>query len=134
MIDKETFSLPDGISICNPLQGTFHHRQRGEIEFKDFVKTTYNELYKIETNILGGRSSICLFCRFDIGLLFDDFHSAYYFVNEVERTPTASLWSNTSGNSRNHSLIESLGLSFGYVFYDYLTEIFEPVIVSKLLD
>jgi hypothetical protein len=134
MIDKETLSLPDGISICNPLQGTFHHRQKGEIEFKEFVKKTYNELYRIETNTLGGRSSISVFCRFDIGLLFDKFHSADYFINEVERTPTASLWSNTSGNGRNHSLIESLGSTFAYVFYDYLTEVFKPAIISKLLD
>ena len=128
MIDKKTFLLPDNISICNPVEGDYQYRLKAEIEFKEFVKKTYNELYRIEMMQLGGRSSICVFCRLDIGLLGDDFHSAYYFVNEVERTPTASLWSNTSRNIKNQSFIRCLGTTFAYVFHKYLMDIMNSTI------
>ena len=129
MIDKVTLSLPDGLSICNPIEGDYVYRQKAESQFREFVKKTYDGLYKIETMRLGGRSSICVFCRLDIGILMDENHSAYYFVNEVERTPTTSLWSNTSRNSKSQSLIGTFGTTFAYVFHRHLNDVLNPNIV-----
>lgn len=129
MIDKIASSLPEGLSICNPMEGDYEYRQMAETQFRDFVKKTYDGLYKIETTRLGGRSSISVFCRLDVGILMDENHSAYYFVNEVERTPTTSLWSNTSKNSKSQSLIGTLGTTFAYVFHRHLTDIMNPNVV-----
>ena len=37
-------------------------------------------------------STLEVFCRMDVGVIFDAAGRAHYFVNEVERTNTASLW------------------------------------------
>lgn len=37
-------------------------------------------------------NSMSVFCRIDVGLMFDDTGEPSYFVNEIERTATASLW------------------------------------------
>jgi hypothetical protein len=80
----------------------------------------YEKLYQMESQVIGGRSTICTFCRFDIGLVFDTkFH---YFVNEVERTPTTSLWSNRQmGNGS--SPVGILGATFAKSLHKWLTDI-----------
>ena len=56
---------------------------------------TYDELYKIESKQLAAKSPIGVFVRFDIALILDQGSDRItYFVNEVERTQTTTLWSN----------------------------------------
>ena len=41
------------------------------------------------------KCSLCILCRFDFGLMFDGDGNLSYFVNEVERLQTMSLWFRT---------------------------------------
>jgi hypothetical protein len=69
---------------------------------------SYNGLMECETRKLGGMSSGSMFLRMDIGLYFDSGGRASYFINEVERTATTSLWGRTVGIPLN-----TLAATFG---------------------
>ena len=88
-------SIEKGAHI-NTDQGSLACREVGRREFYDFVNTTFNELVQRESRITHAKSSLALFCRMDIGILLNQEGSANYFVNEIERTPTTSLWSQNS--------------------------------------
>jgi len=78
----------------NPQHGAEYFREQGKREFYEFVLGTWRELVLRETRDGGGKPSICLFCRMDIGVRID-LHgagSSQYFVNEVEHSPTTSVW------------------------------------------
>ena len=79
-------------SIKCPDRGSISVRHDGVAEFKDFVFSTFKYLAQTEANVFGGRSSIMEFCRMDIGIHLDSNNNPSYFVNELERTPTTSLW------------------------------------------
>jgi hypothetical protein len=79
--------------ICNPDDGDIQLRDEAEAEFFAFVNETFRRLFQIESCLLTSRPSIGVFCRLDIGLMVVD-GRVNYFVNEVERTRTASLWNN----------------------------------------
>jgi len=128
MVNKETLSFPPNLSLCNPVEGEHLYRQRSEQEFRTFIQDTYESLYKIETTRLGTRSSICVFCRFDVGILIDEIGIVHYFINEVERTQTASLWTNTSKSNDRWNSIGTLGSTFAYVFHKYLSDLLDPQI------
>jgi hypothetical protein len=80
-------------SACNPTEGDRDTYSHSQDEFMDFIMRTYRELYRLESRQLCSKSSISVFCRFDIGIIWDR-HNIQYFVNEVEHTQTASLWTN----------------------------------------
>jgi len=94
-----------------------------------FVMDTYNGLYKLESRMLSGKSSICVFCRLDIGLIQGGNNSFHYFVNEVERTQTASLWSNLTGISPKRSHIDLFGSTFAHALYMWLHDIDNSCII-----
>lgn len=74
---------------------------------------TYNQLMQCESRKLGGgKSSLALFLRMDVGLYIDGQGVANYFVNEVERTVTTSLWVKTTGVPPN-SLAQTFGECLG---------------------
>lgn len=75
----------------------------------------------MESKAIGGRSSISTFCRLDVGLVYDG-ERIHYFVNEVERTPTASLWANR-GKSSGSNPIGIFGASFAKSLHRWLTDI-----------
>jgi hypothetical protein len=113
-------------SACNPIEGDWNTRNYGKTQFMGFVEKTYKELYKLESRTICGRSSIAVFCRLDIGLIQDG-HNIQYFVNEVERTQTASLWTNplkVGGASK--SQIGLIGSTFANIFYKWLQDISNP--------
>ena len=96
----------------------------------DFVTKTFKELYKLESRTLCGRSAISIFCRIDIGLIEQD-GRVYYFVNEVERTHTASLWTNPpKGVRSSQSRIGLFGSTFAETFYKWLEDVESPFIKS----
>ena len=115
--------------IVNPREGDINLRQLGEDEFMTFAKRTYQELYSIESRILGAKSAICLFCRLDIRLIVDKSNKFGYFVNEVERTATASLWSNYSGGN-SKSPIGTLGSTFANTLHRWLSDVQDPYTLS----
>jgi hypothetical protein len=57
-----------GAGICNPDHGSLSVHNAAQTEFTNFVMDTYHELYRIESQVLGGKPSMALFCRFDIGI------------------------------------------------------------------
>jgi len=112
--------LPTILSAINPGEGDLDDRRKAKEEFEKFVRDTYQHLYRMESKTIGGRSSIAIFCRLDIGLVFNG--TLHYFVNEVERSPSASLWANREKNSGSNP-IGIFGASFGKSLHKWLTEI-----------
>lgn len=113
---------------CNPDRGAISIREQGRNEFFDFVQKTYEGLYAIESNMVGGKPSMSVFCRMDISLIVDSkTDTVSYFVNEVERYHTCSLWSNMkSGPKSVRAPIGSLADTFAGVFYKWLIDIKGP--------
>jgi hypothetical protein len=112
--------------VCNPDQGSVAEREKAQEEFQTFVTKTYEGLYEIESRVLGGRPSIGIFCRMDIGLIRSN-GSIHYFVNEVERNQTTSLWSNNAGVKGSEQVrIGVLGQSFADALYRWLSDLKRP--------
>src|ERR1700720_465187 len=81
--------------VCNPAFGIMETRRHGKQQFRDFIMDTYDELYKVESKQLQAKSSIGVFVHFNVALIVDQgTQCVTYFVNEVERTQTTTLWSN----------------------------------------
>src|SRR5258705_11395779 len=81
--------------VCNPALGSVETSRRGEKQFHQFIMDTYNELHRMELKQLMARSPIGMFVQFDVALIVDQgSQRIMYFVNEVERTQTTTLWSN----------------------------------------
>ena len=81
--------------VCNPAFGSNETRRNGKQQFHQFIMDTYDELCTIESKQLMAKSSIGVFVRFDVALIVDQGSQRItYFVNEVERTQTTTLWSN----------------------------------------
>lgn len=113
-------SLSSILTAINPGEGDLDSRHAAKQEFEAFVMNVYEQLYKMESRAIGGRSTIGTFCRIDVGLIFNtEFH---YFVNEVERTPTTSLWSNRQIRSGSNP-IGILGATFAKSLHKWLTDI-----------
>jgi hypothetical protein len=109
-------------SPCNPLEGSRQVRKEAEAEFFEFVRKTYNGLYQLESRAIFARPTIGIFCRLDIGLIVHN-NQVHYFVNEVERTQTASLWSNPFKSSSGPSRIGLIGSTFANALYRYLQDL-----------
>lgn len=111
--------------ILNPQRGAHIHRDAGKKEFEDFVLGTWSKLVRQETRINGGKSSLAVFCRMDVGiLLLDGNDRPQYFVNEVERTTTTSLWLRGHLNSMG-----TMADSFAILFRQWLADMNNPYIV-----
>ncbi|KAF8803061.1 hypothetical protein BYT27DRAFT_7110489 [Phlegmacium glaucopus] len=67
-------------------------REIGQQEFQMFAMNTYRRLVDCERKKMGGMSTLEVFCRIDVGLMLKEDGELGYFVNEVERTLTAGLW------------------------------------------
>jgi hypothetical protein len=116
--------------VCNPDQGTVSIREKANAEFRDFVKNTYEGLYEAESKILSAKSSLSVFARFDIGLVVNSSdRRVQYFVNEVERTQTTSLWTNRFRSKVARSPAGILGASLAETFYAWLHSISNPYTV-----
>jgi hypothetical protein len=118
------------MNVCNPDEGTAVLRMKGRQEFYEFVRKTYEGLYAIESKKLGGRPTIGVFCRIDISLMVDhQTHRVDYFVNEIERTHTCSLWSNRKqGPTSSKASVGTLADTFSEVFYKWLLDLSNPYV------
>jgi hypothetical protein len=107
--------------VCNPVLGSVDTRRRGEEQFRMFVMDTYDELCKIESKQLLAKSSITIFVRFDIALIVDPgAQRVTYFVNEVERTQTTTLWSNRLRAKSSTAPTGILGWTLAESLYKWL--------------
>jgi hypothetical protein len=122
--------LNGAVSVLNPNQGSRDIRNESEMEFRNFVMETYEEMYAIEARVLSGKPSICLFCRLDIGLIVGEDGSVNYFVNEVERTQTTSLWSNRYHAKSPVAPTGILGDTFAHAFYEWLLSMSNPYTIT----
>ena len=114
--------------MCNPDQGTAANREKGKSQFYDFVQKTYKGLYTVESRVIGARPSMSIFCRIDISLIVEG-DAVHYFVNEVERYHTCSLWSNRkSGPNSSRASIGTFADTFSETFYKWLADIFNPYV------
>lgn len=77
----------DGPSVFNPVR-SFGDTKRAKEELKCFVRTFLKHLEKLE----GKNSSLRVFCRVDVGIFIKAPNTVSYFVNDVERGITTSLW------------------------------------------
>ena len=127
---KYRHGLLEEVNVCNPNEGSRTVRDEAEEEFRTFVTQTYEELYMIESRTMSGKPSICLFCRLDIGLLIGDDDRVHYFVNEVERTQTTSLWSNRQQARSPKTPSGILGDTFAQAFYQWLLSMNSPYVVA----
>ena len=67
-------------------------RRESRSEFEEFVTQVLARLINFESTKMASPSTLEVFCRMDVGLIFGETGRAFYFVNEIERTNTASLW------------------------------------------
>lgn len=97
-----TFNL-----LVNPDSGDRVDRNEGWEDLRNFIDKMYRGLVSQESNPTGTVSSLTVFCRLDIGLMFDEEGNPSYFVNEVERTPTMSMWLKTVGDTTNRCMLDT---------------------------
>jgi hypothetical protein len=102
--------------IINPDHGTFQLRQAAKEEFYEFIGKTHKALVISEAKEMGSPTSIAVFCRIDVSIILDEGGKASYFVNEVERTSTTSLWSKCLNMPLN-----TLATTFTYEMHKWLS-------------
>lgn len=82
----------------------------GVNELNDFATRTLQGLVEAESRgAMGGKRSISMFCRMDIGITEAEDGKLQYFVNEVERTHTCSLWTGLGETTRAGWFATSFG-------------------------
>ncbi|KAG6369570.1 hypothetical protein JVT61DRAFT_14275 [Boletus reticuloceps] len=83
-------------------------------------------LVACETRDTGAKTSICIFCRIDVGIRVDPFGQAplAYFVNEVGRSLNTSIWLRFHDNTMG-----TLANTFAMVFKRWIMDIRNPYIV-----
>ena len=74
-------------NVFGPIQ-SFEDANKTNGEILEFVKTFLKYLAKPE----GQNSTLHVFCRVDVGVFIEKPNVVSYFVNEVERGITTSLW------------------------------------------
>lgn len=107
--------------MCNPAFGSMETQLRGKKQFRQFIMDTYDELCKIESKQLLAKSSIGVFVRFDVALILDrGSQRITYFVSEVERTQTTTLWSNRLKSKSSTPPTGILGYTLAETLYKWL--------------
>ncbi len=92
-------------------------------EFDEFVLSTWKALVTMETKQHGVIPSLHLFCRFDVSVMPVEKESTQlgYFVNEVERSLTISLWlSQQSDYAHSNDLLDKLVMKFGEGLHSWI--------------
>ncbi|KAF9230949.1 hypothetical protein BU15DRAFT_82991 [Melanogaster broomeanus] len=119
--NRDTVPVTPG-HIVNPEGGDRRVRTQGMGELQRVVDETYRELVRQESNPTGAKSSLAIFCRIDVGLIFDADGNPSYFVNEVERTPTMSMWLKTVEDTTLRGMLDTLAR----VLHNHLMELGNP--------
>ena len=108
--------------VVNPQGGDRRLRMQASNEVMCLIKESYEELVRQETNPAGAKSSLCVLCRMDIGLMFDRDGNPSYFVNEVERSQTMSLWLRTVEDASMRGMVDT----FARVLHSHLSDLADP--------
>ena len=102
-------------------RGTVAERQLAQKEFEDFVLHTWKSLVQMQKGSLGATPCTALFCRLDVGVMVRD-GNPHYFVNEVERSLTTSLWMEAMPHGQHGILADT----FGTALHKWLTRFHDP--------
>lgn len=110
----EYFNRADGGSIAA--------RREANEEFRSFVHGTYIQLLDYEKRRQAGIPSIAIFCRLDVGIM-EQGGKAHYFVNEVERSITTSMWMDSMPDGHHGILADSIAVGL----HQWLTGMTDPM-------
>lgn len=105
--------------VMNPDRGDRDDRREGWADLCRFVDKVYQELARTESRTSGTKSSLTVFCRMDVGLIFDDDGNPSYFVNEIERSPTMSMWLRAIDDTSNRFMLDT----FARVLHTHITDL-----------
>lgn len=89
--------------------GSHGDRVRAKDEFESFALDMWASLVRMEKEVVAGTPCTALFCRLDIGVIVRG-ESISYFVNEVERSLTTSLWMAGMKDGLHGVLADTFGL------------------------
>lgn len=89
--------------------GSHADHQKAKEEFERFALNTWRGLVTMEKALVIGTPSTALFCRLDIGIMIQGTR-VEYFVNEIERSLTTSLWMTGMDDGHHGVLADTLGL------------------------
>ena len=93
-------------------------------KFRNFVLGVWKKLVSCETNMEGGKSSLAVFCRMDIGIRLVHGKGPQHFMNEVERTVMTSMWLLSNADNTISTLVDM----FAMVFRQWVWDIRNPYI------
>ena len=79
-------------------------------EFEAYAISTWRSLVRTEKTLVVGTPCTALFCRLDIGVMLRN-GAISYFVNEVERSMTTSLWMSGMPDAQHGILADTFGLN-----------------------
>jgi hypothetical protein len=117
--DTENAVSPMEFRAAN--RGTMEERRLAKKEFEDFVVDTWKSLVQMQKGGLGATPCTALFCRLDVGVMIRDGNPSY-FVNEVERSLTTSLWMEAMPHGQHGILADT----FGTALHAWLTWFHNP--------
>lgn len=81
----------------------------------EFATSTLHALARMEDLQLSFPTGLRVFCRMDIGVIRGPDKKFHYWVNEIDRTPNASLFSCGAGTWG-----ETTAMDFAKTFRDYV--------------
>ena len=99
-------------------------RKSAKKEFEEFVLGTWKQMVCMQKGAFEGTPCTAVFCRLDIGVMVRN-GNAYYFVNEVERSLTTSLWMDAMPQGQHGMLADT----FGTILYRWLAWFHEPLLL-----
>ena len=105
-LTNATLPRPNPHLFCKPDGGTHMVRSNAMHDFESFALRTWEELVQLEKGHFGTSAS-AIFCRLDIGVMMKG-ETISYFVNEVERSMTTSLWMSAMPDAIHGTLADTL--------------------------
>lgn len=99
---------PSEFSEAN--RGKHTDRKKAKDEFESFALDIWRSLVCLEKSLVIGTPCTALFCRLDIGVMMKQDRISY-FVNEIERSLTTSLWMSGMEGGLHGVLADTFGLS-----------------------
>ncbi|KAG6373961.1 hypothetical protein JVT61DRAFT_6126 [Boletus reticuloceps] len=124
---RERLSAPPGTESITPYafseadRGNHAARLKAKEEFESFAVTTWKSLVNVEKGVVVGTPCTAIFCRLDIGVMMRDAKISY-FVNEIERSLTTSLWMSAMPTGLHGVLADT----FGEVLHQWISGAREP--------
>lgn len=119
---QDAIQPPEPWEFAEANRGTMQDRERAKQEFQSFALETWKELVQHDKRQSGNAiPCTALFCRIDIGVMVEGGNTSY-FVNEVERSLTTSLWIDGMPEGLHGILADT----FAFKLHDLLCGLHDP--------